>query len=280
MELQETFDRFLTDMKLEGKADMTLVEYANRLSRFKKYLIRHKKALNEINHNDIVEFTREMFKNNLSSTTIKCELSTLYVYSLWGVKNGILKHVSLSPADYPKTNTAKKRIRRLADENIQAFIAYIDNLQENIRAAFWLMYGTGARVGEVAHLTVADVQLKGRAVYVNITEAKWGSDRCIPILDQQAARIVWQYRQSVGLTKQPLFRLSRRTLQWYATKFAKETGVEFHCHLLRHTFAAKLTEKGVPITTIQYLLGHRTVAMTAYYAQSALVDVTSITPTI
>lgn len=37
MELQETFDRFLADMKLEGKADMTLVEYANRLSRFKKY---------------------------------------------------------------------------------------------------------------------------------------------------------------------------------------------------------------------------------------------------
>jgi integrase/recombinase XerD len=266
MELQETFDRFLADMKLEGKADMTLVEYANRLSRFKKYLIRHKKALNEVKHDDIVEFTREMFKNNLNSTTIKCELSTIYVYSLWAVKNGILDHVFLSPADYPKTNTAKKRIRRLSDENI--------------RAAFWLMYGTGARVGEIAHLMAIDVQLRGRAVYINIRDAKWGSDRCVPVLDKQAAKIVWQYQQSVGPSKQPLFRVSRRTLQWYATKFAQETGIEFHCHLLRHTFAARLTEKGVPITTIQYLLGHRTVAMTAYYAQSALVDMTSITPTI
>ncbi len=421
MGLQETFDRFLADMKLEGKADMTLVEYANRLSRFKKYLIRHKKALNEVKHDDIVEFTREMFKNNLNSTTIKCELSTLYVYSLWAVKNdkkalnevkhddiveftremfknnlnsttikcelstlyvyslwavkngkkalnevkhddiveftremfknnlnsttikcelstlyvyslwavknGILNHVFLSPADYPKTNTTKKRIRRLSDENIRAFIAYIDSLQENIRAAFWLMYGTGARVGEIAHLMATDVQLKGRAVYINIRDAKWGSDRCVPILDKQAAKIVWQYWQSVGPSKQPLFRVSRRTLQWYATKFAQDTGIEFHCHLLRHTFAARLTEKGVPITqplfrvsrrtlqwyatkfaqdtgiefhchllrhtfaarltekgvpitTIQYLLGHRTVAMTAYYAQSALVDMTSITPTI
>lgn len=280
MELQETFDRFLADMKLEGKADMTLVEYANRLSRFKKYLIHHKKALNEVKHDDIVEFTREMFKNNLNSTTIKCELSTIYVYSLWAVKNGILNHVFLSPADYPKTNTAKKRIRRLSDENIRAFIAYIDSLQENIRAAFWLMYGTGARVGEIAHLMATDVQLRGRAVYINIRDAKWGSDRCVPVLDKQAAKIVWQYRQSVGASNQPLFRVSRRTLQWYATKFAQDTGIEFHCHLLRHTFAARLTEKGVPITTIQYLLGHRTVAMTAYYAQSALVDMTSITPTI
>ncbi|OTA48594.1 integrase [Limosilactobacillus reuteri] len=267
-------------MKLEGKADMTLVEYANRLSRFKKYLIRHKKALNEVKHDDIVEFTREMFKFGLKTTTLKCELSTLYVYSLWAVKNGIINHVFLSPADYPKTNTAKKRIRRLSDENIRAFIAYIDSLQENIRTAFWLMYGTGARVGEVAHLKATDVQLKGRAVYINISDAKWGSDRCIPVIDKQAAKIVWQYRQSVGPSNQPLFRVSRRTLQWYATKFAQETGIDFHCHLLRHTFAARLTEKGVPITTIQYLLGHRTVAMTAYYAQSALVDMTSITPTI
>lgn len=280
MEIQESFNRFIADMRIEGKAEGTLIEYENRLSRFKKYLIRHKKQLNEISHEDIVKFTREMFKFGLNSTTIKCELSTLYVYSLWAVKNGILNQVPLSPADYPKTSTAKKRIRRLSDEDIRVFIAYVDNLQENIRAAFWLMYGTGARVGEAAHLTVTDVQLKDRAVYINIKDAKWGSDRCIPILNQQAAKIVWQYRQSVGVTKQPLFRLSRRTLQWYATKFAQETGIEFHCHLLRHTFAAKLAEKGVPITTIQYLLGHRTVAMTAYYAQSALVDMTSITPTI
>lgn len=280
MELQETFDRFLADMKLEGKADMTLVEYANRLSRFQNYLIRHKKQLTEVNHDDILEFTREMFKKSLSSATVKCELSTLYVYTLWAVKNGIISYVPLSPADYPKTNTAKKRIRRLSNENIRAFIAYIDNLQENIRAAFWLMYGTGARVGEIAHLMATDVQLRGRAVYINIRDAKWGSDRCVPVLDKQAAKIVWQYRQSVGASNQPLFRVSRRTLQWYATKFAQDTGIEFHCHLLRHTFAARLTEKGVPITTIQYLLGHRTVAMTAYYAQSALVDMTSITPTI
>lgn len=189
MELQETFDRFLADMKLEGKADMTLVEYANRLSRFKKYLIRHKKALNEVKHDDIVEFSREMLKFGLKTTTLKCELSTIYVYSLWAVKNGILDHVFLSPADYPKTNTAKKRIRRLSDENIRAFIAYIDSLQENIRAAFWLMYGTGARVGEIAHLMATDVQLRERAVYINIRDAKWGSDRCVQLLTSKRPRL-------------------------------------------------------------------------------------------
>ena len=70
------------------------------------------------------------------------------------------------------------------------------------------------------------------------------------------------------------------TLQGYATAFAKETGIEFYCHLLRHTFAALLTEKGVPLTTVQYLLGHKSLGMTAHYAQSALVDLSDLTPKI
>lgn len=277
--MDEIFNRFLADMRLEGKAESTLFEYQNRLSNLKKFLNQREIPIFEVKHADILEYKRERQKNGLKFSTLKNELSTFYVLYIWGRKNGLIDKVPLSPDDYPK-NGSKKRIKRLTDEDLRVFTAYIDSLQENLRAAFWLMMGSGARVGEVAHLTVTDVQLKGRAVYVNITDAKWGSDRCIPIIDKRAAEIVWRFRQSVSADNQPLFRLSKRTLQWYATKFSNDTGIEFHCHLLRHTFAAKLTEKGVPITTIQYLLGHKSVSMTAYYAQSALVDVTSITPTI
>lgn len=278
--MEKSIERFLEDARLEGKAASTIETYRQRLKIFCRFLRAIEKPLNQLSHDDILNFIRQSQKNGKKNQTIKVQLSTFYVFILWGRKNGLIEKVPFSPMDYPTTSVAKQRIKRLTNNDIRAFVSYIDNLQENIRAAFWLIYGTGARVGEVASLTVTDVQLKGRSVYVNITDAKWGSDRCVPIIDKQAAQIVWQYRQSVGPTNQPLFRLSKRTLQWYATKFARETGIKFHCHLLRHTFAAKLTEKGVPITTIQYLLGHRTVAMTAYYAQSALVDVTSITPTI
>lgn len=270
---------FLRDMRLEGKARSTLVEYQNRLSIYEKFLNRHKIFISEVKHEDILAFKREMLNFGWSPTTLKSVLSTIYVFNIWGRKNGVLKTVPLSPDDYPKI-TSRKRIKRLTDEDLRLFAAYIDGLQENVRAAFWLMIGTGARVGEVAHLNMTDVQMKGRSVYVNITDAKWGSDRCIPIIDKQAAEIVWRFRQTVSADNRPLFRLSKRTIQWYATKFTQDTGIDFHCHLLRHTFAAKLTEKGVPITTIQFLLGHRSVSMTAYYAKSALVDVESITPKI
>jgi len=41
---------------------------------------------------------------------------------------------------------------------------------------------------------------------------------------------------------------------------------------------ALLTERGVPLTTVQYLLGHKSLGMTAHYAQSALVDMSEILP--
>ncbi|WP_172993849.1 tyrosine-type recombinase/integrase, partial [Lactobacillus helveticus] len=69
-------------------------------------------------------------------------------------------------------------------------------------------------------------------------------------------------------------------LQGYATAFAQKTGINFRCHLLRHTFAGKLTEQGIPLTTIQYLLGHKSLGMTAHYAQSALVNMSEIIPMI
>ena len=62
--------------------------------------------------------------------------------------------------------------------------------------------------------------------------------------------------------------------------FAFETGISFSCHVLRHTYATLLLEKGVPIEKIQYLLGHRSVNITRHYTQSAFLNVNDLEPTI
>lgn len=274
----EMVARFLYDMKLEGKATSTIKVYANRIKQFTNYLRSHDLLFENVKHVDILDFIRYLQKKSQKNSTLKNELTTIYVLYKWGQKQGIVSQSPLDPDDYPTVKN--ERIKRLTNADMRTFIAYIDSLQENLRAAFWLLIGTGARVGEAANLTASDVYLRGRSVYIDIKNAKWGSDRCIPITEKRAAEIVWKFRQTVPVDNRPLFRVSKRTLQWYATKFSKETGIPFKCHLLRHTYAALMTERGVPITTTQYLLGHRSVAMTAYYAQSALVDVSDITPQI
>lgn len=273
----QKIEEFLEDMRMEGKAEGTLREYKRRLERVQKLGIDLEK---ECTKTQILSHILGTKLTELSKTsTIRGLLSTLHVYFLWAYSKGYISEVPITPADYPK-NVKVKRIRRLNDEELRIFKAFIDTLQPNARAAFWLMLGSGCRVAEAANLRPDDIILRGKTVYIDIKNAKWGSDRCIPIIDKTAAEIVWRYRAELEIDSRPAFRLSKRTLQGYATDFAQKTGITFRCHLLRHTFAALLSEKGTPLTTIQFLLGHKSLGMTAHYAQSALVDVSDITPKI
>ena len=275
MQTRKIIEEFLNDMKMERKAEGTIIEYRQRLEPFCKFLEKENLDLAIIKSADLSTFVQTLFKNCLKVSTIRSKLSTIHVFIVWSVKKGYMTEVVLTPKDYPK-NTTAERINRLNDEDLAIFKEYIDTLQPNARAAFWLMLGSGCRVGEAAHLRAEDVTIRGKSIYIDIHDAKWGSDRCIPIVDTKAASIVWKYRTEVEIDSRPLFRLSKRTFQGYATDFAKKTGITFHCHLLRHTFAALLTEKGVPLTTVQYLLGHKSLGMTAHYAQSALVNLSDL----
>lgn len=277
--MQKLINEFIEGQRLEGKAGGTLREYKQRLEEIETYLNNKNLTIQNTKKADLSDYTKTLFKKRQKITTIRGKLSTFRIFCLWAFKKGYIAEVIISPDDYPK-NVSVNRVKRLTNEELRIFKAYIENLQENARAAFWLLYGSGCRVAEAAHLRPEDVTLRGKSVFIDIKDAKWGSDRCIPIINEEAAKIVWKYRSELEIDNRPLFRLSKRTLQGYATQFAQTTGISFHCHLLRHTFAALLTEKGVPLTTIQYLLGHKSLGMTAHYAQSALVDLSDITPEI
>lgn len=275
MQFEQIVEKFIEDKCLEGRAAGTIEEYKFRLTEIGNFLDKEKINFKDLKRTDVLNFVRFLQKKGQKNQTIKNKLATFCVLNKWAIKQDIMPSIVITQDCFPKS-TDTRRIRRLTNDELDIFKSYIDNLQENARAAFWLMLGTGCRVGEAAHLKPVDVSLRGKSVYIDIHEAKWGSNRCIPIIDKNAARIVWKYREGLTIDSRPLFRLSKRTLQGYATNFSKKTGITFRCHLLRHTFAALLTEKGIPMTTTQFLLGHKSLTMTAHYAQSVIVDLSKI----
>ena len=141
-----------------------------------------------------------------------------------------------------------------------------------------LLYGTGLRVSELAHLELAQVNLdvgfvrclgkgsKERLVPIGrfakqaltryLTEARPRLNR-----PQWAASAVFLNRRGVGLTRQRVWQLVRR----YAAQgqVAKRIGP----HTLRHSFATHLLARGADLRTVQELLGHSNIATTQRYTQ-------------
>lgn len=275
----ENATKFAESMVLEGKSKNTVKEYNRRLSQWYNFL-RNRGIIQVLKAqpSDVVAYKDSLLEQKQSPRTINVKISSVSIFYDWAIERGHVEKNPVKKGLYIKAPAAITK--RLSDDDLRIFELWINNLQENIRAAFWCIYGTGARVGEIAKLTKSDIKVVKGAIYINIRDAKWHSDRQIPIVNPMAARIVYLFSLSQETSSQPLFRLSKRTIQLYASQFSVKTGINFHCHTLRHTFATRLVEKGVPIHQVQHLLGHKNPAMTMHYTTQANSDLNTLAPKI
>ena len=131
-----------------------------------------------------------------------------------------------------------------------------------------LAISTGARRGELLHLTWSDVDLKRRILIFR--ETKNGETRAVP-LTGYAFAIFTQHATIRRLDTALVFPditgtrpLGIRDAWEYAVKRAGITN--FHFHDLRHTFASYLAMNGATLAEIAEALGHKTLSMVKRYA--------------
>ncbi len=62
-----------------------------------------------------------------------------------------------------------------------------------------------------------------------------------------------------------VFGLTERSITDKVSTWSKKAGLKLHPHSFRHYFAEQLLEKGVPLTVVSALLGHKDLQTTAVY---------------
>jgi site-specific recombinase XerD len=134
---------------------------------------------------------------------------------------------------------------------------------------------TGMRKSEQFTATWEQVDLERGFLYLSMT--KNGTDRFVTLNSAAVAvlRRLQERHKELGLPfTSTLFHSKREGLiknprKWFATALeqAKVKGVTWHT--LRHTFASRLVMARVDLKTVQELMGHKTIAMTARYAHLA-----------
>ncbi len=136
---------------------------------------------------------------------------------------------------------------------------------EFLKPVLMTAYDTGMRYSEILNLKWGNVTLREGNIFVR--ESKSGETRYLPISDRLKETLE---AFNPGLPDEPVFQYMGKAVRSVKTSFnsaIRKSGVEkFTFHDLRHTFASVLVMNGVDITTVQELLGHKSIAMTKRYS--------------
>jgi len=164
--------------------------------------------------------------------------------------------------------------------------ALLDGLRDcpptfHLAAVIPLLMLTGMRVGEALSLTWEQVDLMGKSLRVGRAKTSSGTGRTIPLNDDLTAVLAkhrLEFIRAFGepdaehyifaagspLPTDPTRPVSDLKHGWETLR--KPTGVSCRLHDLRHTFATRLAENGVPESTMLALMGHMSRAMLERYS--------------
>ncbi len=278
MEMTPAISLFLTHVRVEkGLSANTVAAYRRDLAKFNTFAQKRKLMLETISRDDLVDFLAGMYREKLESRTVARHLVTMRNFFRFAQVQELIT------AD-PSLNLESPKVRRtlpgyLKLEEVDRLLAQPDAktpLGLRDRAMLEVLYSTGLRVSELIGLRVTDL------------DAKVGCIRCIGKGDKE--RIVPAGRKALGMVEkylrdarpkllrqgaasQALFvnrrgdPLSRVGVWKILSAYGRRAGlrVALTPHMLRHSFATHLLERGADLRSVQLMLGHADISTTQIY---------------
>jgi integrase len=139
----------------------------------------------------------------------------------------------------------------------------LEHYGDALTPAVLVSLNTGLRLGELLKLHWTAIDFDTATLTVRGGTAKSGKTRHIP-LNQEAIDVLYKWKRHAGTSH--VIGIDTSFKKSFA-KILEIAGItEFRWHDLRHTFASKLAQRGVPLNTIRDLLGHGSLTMTLRYA--------------
>jgi integrase len=191
-----------------------------------------------------------------------------------------LKHMMTKAVDWNMANEeALKRVRKvkfLKENNIRLRFLNADECKrligccpKHLKPIVTMAVNTGMRRGEILSLKWKQIDL--RHGYISLTDTKSGEGREVPINDTLGEMLEEMPHsiESIYVFTDRDGKPYKEVKRSFSTALRKAEIYDFRFHDLRHTFSSQLVMKGVDLTTVKELLGHKSIIMTMRYAHLA-----------
>lgn len=216
-------------------------------------------TLTGITHAVIREWVDERLGEVKPATALR-DLSTLRAILNKAFREGLLAQVP----PFPRMKKDPGRCRWLTVEEERRLLLAA---KPHLRALITFAVDTGGRRSELLKLDWRNVDLARG--FVAFTKTKNGEDRSVRLTDRAKQVLEGLDPKEAG----PVFTYRGQAIKCVKTTFDKARKradlEDFRFHDLRHTFASRLAQQGVPLYEIMHLTGHKSFQMVQRYAHLA-----------
>ncbi|MEL6180534.1 MAG: site-specific tyrosine recombinase XerD [Myxococcota bacterium] len=281
MHIDDAIEQFRTHLHIErNAAQNTLESYSRDLANFAGFCIGEGIVdIRDVESDHVTRWLESEFDRGLQAESVARELVAVRQLCLFLRADGVLEFNPTLVIDIPRRG--RKIPHFLTLEEVERLLAAPDpGSPEGIRdkAMLETLYATGVRVTELVKMPLNGLDMT--VGFIRVT-GKGGKTRLVPLgevardaialyLERARDRLL----ESAGSASTGALFVTRRggpmTRQAYwknIKRYAAIAGIEKNVspHLLRHSFATHMLERGANLRIVQALLGHADISSTQIY---------------
>lgn len=275
-------DRFIRYIQAEKRySEHTLKAYERDLEQFSSFLV-DKYEIEEllsVNSEMIRSYIIDLKENNIKNRSINRKISVLRSFYNYCLRE---KQITVTPLLGVKSMKQPKELAKFVPEHDIKKMSFEQNddfLVRRDEIVFEILYQTGMRQAELRLIKDADVDINSKTIKVH---GKRNKDRIIPI-GVDLLKLINHYimlrnaqfpdrnnsflivdNHGEEVTSRFIYSLVHNMLKDITTIEQKSP------HVLRHTFATHLLNRGADIRAIQKILGHSSLSSTQIYTHNTI----------
>lgn len=259
----------------------TITAYSSDLKQFFDFLVLKydNPALQDIASYTVRSWLVDLMDDEHMATTVKRKISTLKAFFKYQVKTGKLQVSPMLTVIAPK---AGKRLPQYVEQKETELLFKHVEFSEGFEGLteeliLELLYNTGIRLSELIDIKETDIDLHQQSLKVL---GKGNKERIIPLGKHLVNKIQTYIQAKPTVTamadKEYLLTTAKGKKMYpkYVYLIVKKylslvtTSKKKSPHILRHTFATHLTNKGADLNAVKELLGHSSLAATQVYTHN------------
>lgn len=281
-------ERFIRYVRYEKRfSPHTIKAYETDLLQFQTFLTTYETTLAEATHTLVRSWVMECMEADTGAKSINRKISSLRSFYKFLQREGLVVKSPMEQVQAPKIPkrlpviVEEAKLNALLDDEA-LFPSGFEGLRD--RVVLELLYGTGIRLAELLGLKNIDIDDYNQQIKVL---GKRNKERIIPLAKPLYAllKVYLDQKNELGFTSTEklivtdkgtaaypklIYRLVKQALGEVSTQDKKSP------HILRHSFATALLNKGAELTAIKELLGHANLSATQVYTHNSIEKLKSI----